>query len=58
MLFFPIATHGLKLHNKIRRKEEFVYLRTIQIEIYSKFNQKSKHLFLQHFQDDLLKEYS
>lgn len=49
MLFFPTATHGLKLHNKIRRKEEFVYLRTIQIEIYSKFNQKSKHLFLQHF---------
>lgn len=46
-IFLPIATHGFKkLHNRIRRKEEFVYLRTIQIEIYSKFNQKSKHLIL------------
>lgn len=42
----PIATHGLKLHYKLHSKIEFVHLPAIQSEIYSKFNQKSKHLIL------------
>lgn len=39
VIFLFIVIYGFKkLYNKICRKEEFVYLWIIKIEIYSKFN--------------------